>query len=83
MTPELQAYYTRRLSMMGDEAWKDLMDDVAKMLEATNSLDGVQDEKALHFKRGEISMMRWLLAIKEITELAYVELKEEDAETVA
>ena len=26
MTPELQSYYERRLSMMGDPAWKDLME---------------------------------------------------------
>ena len=79
MTPELQAYYERRLSMMGDEAWNDLMEDVREMLAATNRLDGVDSEKTLWFKKGEISIMNWLLSLKEISEESYAQLREEDA----
>lgn len=83
MTPELQAYYERRLSMMGDRAWRDLLEDVQAMLDATNDITTIQDEKTLHFKRGEISIMRWLLSLREVSEMAYQQLKEEDAETAA
>ena len=78
MTPELQRYYETRLSMMGDPAWKDLLDDVQKMLDSTNRLDGVQDEKTLHFRQGEISIMRWILTLKEISEAAYAQQLEDD-----
>lgn len=77
MTPELQRYYENRLSMTGSVAWKDLITDVEKMLAATNSLDAVHDEKTLHFKRGEVSMMRWLLSIAEVSEKTYEDLKNE------
>jgi hypothetical protein len=77
MTPELQRYYEQRLSMMGEEAWKDLMFDVEQMLAATNDLSSVQDEKMLHFRRGEISMMRWMLSLKETSENAYKGLQDE------
>ena len=80
MTPELQAYYERRLSMMGDPAWQDLMDDVREMLVATNRLDGVDTEKMLHFKKGEVSIMNWLLSLKDVSESAYQSLKDEDAQ---
>ena len=79
MSPELQQYYESRLSMMGDSAWKDLMDDVERMLEATNDLSAVQDEKTLHFRRGEISIMRWLLSLQSVSEQAYQQLKDDDA----
>ena len=79
MTPELQAYYERRLSMMGDRAWRDLLEDVQAMLDATNDITNIQDEKTLHFKRGEISIMRWLLSLKEVSEEAYNTLRNEDA----
>ena len=79
MTPELQAYYERRLSMMGDRAWRDLLEDVQAMLDATNDITNIQDEKTLHFKRGEISIMRWLLSLKEVSEEAYQQLRNEDA----
>ena len=78
MTPELDRYYTKRLSMMGDEAWNDLMVDVREMLDATNRLNGVDSEKTLWFKKGEISIMNWLLSQKEITEAAYEDLLNED-----
>jgi phage protein U len=75
MSPELQTYYEQRLSMMGDPAWVDLMEDVQQMLDATNSIESIQDEKTLHFRRGEVSMMRWMLSLKQVSEQAYEELK--------
>jgi hypothetical protein len=75
MTPELQRYYEQRLSMMGEEAWKDLMFDVEQMLAATNDLSSVQDEKTLHFRRGEISIIRWLLSLQSVSEQVYEEKK--------
>lgn len=76
MTPELQKYYESRLSMMGDTAWKQLMEDVQIMLDATNDITPIHDEKTLHYRRGEISMMRWLLSLKDVSEQAYEQLKE-------
>lgn len=81
MTPELQKYYEARLSMMSEQSWTELMEDVEQMLAATNDLSAVQDEKALHFRRGEISIMRWLLSLQPVSEQAYQQLKDEDAAT--
>ena len=79
MSPELQQYYENRLEMTSTQAWKDLMDDVREMLAATNRLDGVDSEKTMWFKKGEISIMNWLLSLKDISEESYNYLKEEDA----
>lgn len=77
MDTQLQAYYETRISMMGEKAWKELMEDVAEMVKSTNDISTVQDEKALHFKRGELSIMRWLLSLDQISRDAYDELKDE------
>lgn len=74
MTPELQRYYEARLAMMGSEAWKDLMDDVSEMLKATDTLSGVTADN-FRFKQGEISIMKWLLSLKSISEEAYEDLQ--------
>ena len=74
MTPELQKYYEDRLSMMGEPAWKELMADVQKMYDTTNRLDAATPENIL-FRQGELSIMRWLLSLKEISEQAYEELQ--------
>ena len=77
LDPILQKYYENRLSMMGEPAWKDLMEDVEAMLQWTNDVASIQDEKTLHFRRGEISMMRWMLSLKETSENVYEDLKNE------
>ena len=75
MDAQLQAYYEARIGMMGDTAWKELMEDVDAMVKSTNDISAVQDEKALHFKRGELSIMRWLLSLEQISRDAYEELQ--------
>jgi len=75
LTPELQKYYEDRLSMMGEPAWQDLMDDVREMERATNSLDAVPDERTLLIRKGELNIIRWLLSLKDVSEEAYEQLK--------
>lgn len=78
MDINLQRYYEKRLDMTSTDAWWDLMADVEQMLKATDTLSGVDDEKTLHFRRGEVSMMRWILSIAKTSEVAYEDLKNED-----
>ena len=78
MTPELQRYYEDRLLMFSEKAWKDLVEDVKEMEKATNDLNAVQDEKTLHFRRGELSIMRWILSLEDVTSDSYEQLKAED-----
>jgi hypothetical protein len=80
MTPQLQTYYEKRIAMMSDDAWKDLMEDVQTMLSATNVLDGVTADN-MRYKQGEVSIMRWMLSLKEVSEQAYQQLKDDDATT--
>ena len=79
--PSLAKYYEDRESMMMTQGWSDLIDDVQKMFDATNDITSVQDEKTLHYRRGELSMMRWLLALKEVSEQTYQQLKDDDETT--
>lgn len=77
MDVQLQKYYENRLAMCSSDAWKDLMDDVMDMMAATNTLDGVTPEN-MRYKQGEVSIMRWILSLKEVSEQAYQQLKDED-----
>lgn len=80
MEPQLQRYYENRLEMTSTEAWKDLMEDVEGMLAVSNTLDGVTEEN-LQFRKGEISLMRWLINLRDISEVAYNQLKDDYNET--
>ena len=74
MDLELQRYYEARLDMMSSKGWSDLMEDVTEMLKATDTLSGVTPDN-FRFKQGEISIMKWLLTLKETSNTAYEELK--------
>ena len=77
MDKALQVYYENRLEMMTTPAWKDLIEDIEAMISATNDITSVQDEKTLHYRRGELSMMRWVLNLESISEATYQDLLKE------
>ncbi len=78
MNREIQDYYENRLSLCSSKGWKDLMDDVQDMVRATNDISGVMDEKTLHFRRGELSIMRWLLNLEAVSRDSYENLQKEE-----
>lgn len=74
----LQRYYEDRLNMCSTDPWKELITDIAAMLKATDTLSSVSDTHSLDFRKGEVSMMRWMLSIADVSEAAYERLKEEE-----
>jgi hypothetical protein len=78
LDPLLKDYYEKRLLMMGDVAWKQLVEDVEGMIKATNDIQSCTDEKSLFFKKGELSIMNWIMTLKETSQSAYELLQEED-----
>jgi hypothetical protein len=78
MTPELQAYYEARFSMMATEGWKDLLEDIDNMIEPLNNISTIEDEKSLQFRKGELSILTWLKNLKQVSERAYEDLNEKN-----
>ena len=80
MQRELMDYYEARFSMMATKGWKDLLEDIEIMLEATDRVAGIEDAKQLHFKQGELSILKWLKYLRESSTEVYEQLQEaEDA----
>jgi hypothetical protein len=78
MNRELQDYYEARFAMMATKGWKDLVDDVVTMIEATDRLGGIETEQQLHFKKGELSVMNWIKTLRESSTEVYEQLSEEE-----
>ena len=78
MAPELQRYYEDRFDLFSMPGWIDLMDDSVKMFEALNNVSTITDEKSLQFRKGEISILTWLITLKEVSERAYEDLNEKN-----
>lgn len=81
MSPDLQKYYEAREEMMLSEGWKDLMADIQQMKAATNVLSIVKTNDDLWFRKGELSMMDWMLGLQDMSSKAFEQLKEDDATT--
>jgi len=78
MTPELQKYYEERFSTMATEGWRDLMEDVERMIEPLNNIATIADEKSLQYRKGELSILTWLQTLKQVSERAYEDLNEKN-----
>jgi hypothetical protein len=74
MNKGLQDYYESRFEMMSTQGWKDLVEDIDKIIVSLNNISVVSDEKDLQFKKGELSILTWLKNLKEISERAYEEI---------
>lgn len=79
MNDELTKYYEARFTMMADKGWKDLIEDVEVMRDAADSLDGVDSEAKLNFRKGELSILNWLMSLEEVSKETFSKLKDEDA----
>lgn len=78
MNQELQKYYENRFDMFSRLGWAELMEDVDEMLNAMNNVSTIADEKALQFRKGEISILIWLQTLKGVSERAYEDLNEKN-----
>ena len=78
MNPELQKYYEERFSMMSTQGWRELMEDVDKMIEPLNNISTIADEKSLQFRKGELSILIWLKNLKQVSERAFEDLNEKN-----
>jgi hypothetical protein len=81
MQRELQNYYENRFTMMTTKGWKDLMEDLDMMIASTDRVAGIEDAKQLHFKQGELSILKWLKYLRESSAEVYEQLQESVDET--
>ena len=84
MQKELQTYYENRFSMMATPGWQDLLEDLEIMIKATDTLAGIDSEKQLYFKKGEMSILNWLKNLRDASAEVYDQLQaeEEDASSL-
>jgi hypothetical protein len=80
MNKELQDYYENRFTMMSTQGWIDLLEDLEIMIEATNTLAGVETEQQLHFKKGEMSILNWIKNLRDASAEVYDQLQQEEKE---
>ena len=75
MDIKLQTYYEERFALFSMPGWKDLIEDMKMMKESIDKISGINTEAELYFKKGELSIVNWILGLEELSINAYEELK--------
>lgn len=77
MDTVLEKYYEDRFEMFSSKGWKDLVEDLHKMKEATKDVSNYNDSNLFWRAKGEVSIINWLLNLEELTKEAHNGLKED------
>ena len=74
LTQEDKQFYHNRLYLFEQEGWSSLVQELEQMEALYNNLDSVENEKDLWFARGQLSILRQMIALEESTKLAAEQL---------
>ena len=67
-------FYHNRLSLLEQDGWRDLVEELSNLEALTNNLDSVESEKDLWFARGQLSILRQMIALEDATKAAAEQL---------
>lgn len=76
MNKELQTYYEERFSMTSTQGWKDLMEDLEVMQKTYADISRLKSAEELHFAKGQLDIINWVLNIRKVSEEAYSQLND-------
>ena len=74
LTQEDKQFYHNRISLFEQDGWRDLVKELKNLEDLTNQLDSVESEKDLWFARGQLSILRQIIALEDTTKSAAEEL---------
>ena len=74
ISSEDKQFYHNRLNLIEQDGWRELVKELQTLEDLTNQLDSVESEKDLWFARGQLSILRQIIALEETTKSAAEEL---------
>jgi hypothetical protein len=67
-------YYRARQDLVEQDGWRDLVKELTNLIEIYSKIDSVESERDLWFAKGQVSILRQMIALEEATKLAVEEL---------
>ena len=71
---QTKQFYRNRTDLVEQDGWRDLIEELKNLKELYNKLDSIESEKDLWFAKGQVSILRQMIALEEATKLAVEEL---------
>jgi hypothetical protein len=78
MDRELQDYYEDRFSTMSTKGWKDFIEDTQNLFDTYNKINTADSFEEFYKRKGQIDILQWILTLRDVSEQAYEELKNEE-----
>lgn len=78
MDKKLQKYYEDRFDMMSTKGWTDFLEDVQSLFDSYNQVTTIDSHDEFLKRKGQLDILQWVLTIKNVSELAYEELQNEE-----
>lgn len=77
---DMQKYYEALIEMFTTPGWEYLTQDLQRLYDAAHTLEGVETMELLHFRRGQIDILKMIAAQPAVIRAAYDMLLEEENE---
>ena len=78
MDRELQDYYEHRFATMSTKGWEDFIEDTQNLYDTYNKINTAESFEEFHKRKGQLDILQWILSLKDVSEQAYEELKNEE-----
>lgn len=67
-------FYYDRTSLCEQDGWRDLVEELENLLDMTNKVDSIENEKDLWFAKGQLSILRQITSLEDATKQAMEQL---------
>ena len=68
---DMQKYYEAMLALYSMPGWVYLTEDLQKLYDAGNTLEGIASMEELHYRRGQLDIIKTIVAQPVVTRAAY------------
>jgi hypothetical protein len=78
MKKETEDYYNMYFDLFATDGWKQLVEELKENAISINSVEAVKDENDMHFRKGQLNILAFVLNLESTVEATFSELKKED-----
>ena len=71
---QTKQFYRARQDLIEQDGWRDLVEELKNLEEMYNKLDSIESDRDLWFAKGQVSILRQIIALEEATKQAVEEL---------
>jgi hypothetical protein len=71
---QTKQFYRARQDLIEQDGWRDLVEELKNLEEIYNKLDSIESDKDLWFAKGQLSILRQVIALESTTKQAVEEL---------